>query len=408
MTESTFLSVSAAGPRMAKEVTHIIAVPGGEIRVRAYHPRTDGPLPAYVSIHGGGWWLDNIDVYDHSGRATAAAADAAVFGSGTDVRPSTASPPLPRTATTRCAGRRPTPTRSASTPIASPWVAPALAGTSRPSSPSWHAIARGPDCAPRSSSYRSPTSRCARRRSRRTAVVTCSRGQVWSNAVPSTRPTRPTGRTRTHRRCWPPTTRPFPQRTLGHIHGSHHMVKMAPDAAVYYPLYAKCVEHDLPLSINTGLPGPPVPGECQDPIHLDKVRLRFPERKLCMAHGADPWWGLAIRLMIKYANLHMITSPWSPKRLPRRSSTFRPKCPTSTSTATPTDVSSARANLGTDAILVTEAPTPTRPRIRGSRRSDRSSWRTSRSRVAPSRRASRPRSRATRPTTCAGTPAPAR
>ena len=35
-----------------------------------------------------------------------------------------------------------------------------------------------------------------------------------------------------------------------------------------------------------------------------------------MAHGADPWWGVAIRLMIKYANLHMITSAWSPKRLP--------------------------------------------------------------------------------------------
>jgi len=92
--------------------------------------------------------------------------------------------------------------------------------------------------------------------------------------------------------------------------------QVAPSDAVYYPLYAKCVELDLPLSINTGLPGPPVPGECQDPIHLDKVCFRFPELKLCMAHGADPWWSVAIRLMIKYANLHMITSAWSPKRLP--------------------------------------------------------------------------------------------
>jgi predicted TIM-barrel fold metal-dependent hydrolase len=51
-------------------------------------------------------------------------------------------------------------------------------------------------------------------------------------------------------------------------------------------------------------------------MHLDLVCFRFPELKLCMAHGADPWWGVAIRLMIKYKNLHLMTSAYSPKRLP--------------------------------------------------------------------------------------------
>ncbi len=59
-----------------------------------------------------------------------------------------------------------------------------------------------------------------------------------------------------------------------------------------------------------------MPGECQDPIHLDRVCLHFPELKLCMAHGADPWWGVAIRLMIKYKNLHLMTSAYAPKYLP--------------------------------------------------------------------------------------------
>ena len=86
--------------------------------------------------------------------------------------------------------------------------------------------------------------------------------------------------------------------------------------AVYYPLYAKCAELGLPLCMNTGLPGPPIPGEAQHPIHLDRVCVRFPELHLCMIHGADPWWDVAIRLMIKYQNLHMMTSAWSPKRLP--------------------------------------------------------------------------------------------
>ena len=54
----------------------------------------------------------------------------------------------------------------------------------------------------------------------------------------------------------------------------------------------------------------------QNPIHLDRVCVRFPELKLCMIHGADPWWDVAIRLLIKYQNLRIMTSAWSPKRLP--------------------------------------------------------------------------------------------
>jgi uncharacterized protein len=89
-----------------------------------------------------------------------------------------------------------------------------------------------------------------------------------------------------------------------------------PSDAVYYPLYTKCAELELPLCINTGIPGPPIPGEVQNPIHLDRVCVRFPELKLCMMHGADPWWDVAIKLMIKYRNLRLMTSAWSPKRLP--------------------------------------------------------------------------------------------
>ncbi len=72
---------------------------------------------------------------------------------------------------------------------------------------------------------------------------------------------------------------------------------LPPNDAAYYPLYTKCVELDLPVSVNTGIPGPPVPGECQNPMHLDRVCLYFPELKVVMAHGADPWWGIATRLM---------------------------------------------------------------------------------------------------------------
>jgi predicted TIM-barrel fold metal-dependent hydrolase len=114
-------------------------------------------------------------------------------------------------------------------------------------------------------------------------------------------------------------------RALEKFHDQHNvvlaritpfMLDIPPNDAIYYPIYAKCIELDLPITINTGIPGPPAPGECQHPMHLDKVCLHFPELKLVMAHGADPWWNEACRLMLKYRNLHMMTSAYLPKYFP--------------------------------------------------------------------------------------------
>ena len=47
------------------------------------------------------------------------------------------------------------------------------------------------------------------------------------------------------------------------------LVGRAPNDKIYYPLYAKCIELDLPISVNTGIPGPPMPAEPQRPLYLD-------------------------------------------------------------------------------------------------------------------------------------------
>lgn len=91
---------------------------------------------------------------------------------------------------------------------------------------------------------------------------------------------------------------------------------LPPSDPIYYPLYVKCIEMDIAVGINTGIPGPPMPGECQNPMYLDRVCLHFPELKLIMQHGADPWWDIAIRLMIKYRNLYLMTSAYAPRYLP--------------------------------------------------------------------------------------------
>ena len=91
---------------------------------------------------------------------------------------------------------------------------------------------------------------------------------------------------------------------------------LAPDHANYFPAYIRCIDLDIPLLINTGVPGPMAPAACQDPLTLDAICLQFPELKLCMAHGAHPWWELAIRLMQKHINLYLTTTAYLPKYLP--------------------------------------------------------------------------------------------
>src|SRR5512139_184980 len=69
LTVASFNSVAASGPEMFEEFTHRVPVADGMIRVRTYRPRPGGELACYVYIHGGGWWLGNIDIYDGTCRA---------------------------------------------------------------------------------------------------------------------------------------------------------------------------------------------------------------------------------------------------------------------------------------------------------------------------------------------------
>jgi uncharacterized protein len=96
---------------------------------------------------------------------------------------------------------------------------------------------------------------------------------------------------------------------------SPHMLwpPIAPNSKEYYPLYAKCVELDLPVYMNVGIPGPRVLGDCQNPMYLDEVCWFFPELTVVMKHGGDPWADLCVKLMLKWPNLYFATSAFAPK-----------------------------------------------------------------------------------------------
>jgi hypothetical protein len=84
-----------------------------------------------------------------------------------------------------------------------------------------------------------------------------------------------------------------------------------------YPFYAKCVELDIPIFINAGVPGPRVPMLCQHVEHLDEVCWFFPELRIVTMHGCEPWQDLAVKLMLKWPGLHYCTSAFAPKYYPK-------------------------------------------------------------------------------------------
>lgn len=85
------------------------------------------------------------------------------------------------------------------------------------------------------------------------------------------------------------------------------------DHARWYPIYATCADLGLPVFICAGIPGPRLPSMCQHVELLDIVCYDFPELTIVTRHGCEPWTELAVKLMLKWPNLHYSTSAFAPK-----------------------------------------------------------------------------------------------
>jgi len=85
----------------------------------------------------------------------------------------------------------------------------------------------------------------------------------------------------------------------------------------YYPIYQTCIDLDIPIISNAGIAGPRFPSECQDVMHFDQVCFDFPELRIVMRHGAEPWEALAVKLMLKWPGLYYMTSAFAPKYYPK-------------------------------------------------------------------------------------------
>jgi len=92
---------------------------------------------------------------------------------------------------------------------------------------------------------------------------------------------------------------------------------LPPDDRRYYPLYAECVELEIPFCLQVGHTGPLCPSEPGRPIpYLDHVALEFPELRIVGGHIGYPWTEEMIALATKYPNVYIDTSAYKASRYP--------------------------------------------------------------------------------------------
>jgi uncharacterized protein len=89
------------------------------------------------------------------------------------------------------------------------------------------------------------------------------------------------------------------------------------DHRLMYPLYSTCVELGIPVFVNVGIPGPRVRSDCQHIARVEEVLYDFPDLVFVMRHGAEPWVDHAVKLMVKWQNLHYSTSAFAPRYYPK-------------------------------------------------------------------------------------------
>jgi len=81
----------------------------------------------------------------------------------------------------------------------------------------------------------------------------------------------------------------------------------------YYPLYAKCVELDVPVRIYSTMNyANDRPYDLGHPRHLDQIAMDFPELRIDAALSGWPWVNDLVGLMRRHPNLYCDTSAHHP------------------------------------------------------------------------------------------------
>ena len=95
--------------------------------------------------------------------------------------------------------------------------------------------------------------------------------------------------------------------------------KIPPTSNLFYPLFAKCVELDIPFMTQVGHTGPLYPSEPGRPVpYIDQIALDFPDLKIVCGHIGFPWTDEMIGVAWKHKNVFIDTSAYLPRYYPKQ------------------------------------------------------------------------------------------
>ncbi len=98
--------------------------------------------------------------------------------------------------------------------------------------------------------------------------------------------------------------------------GAHlypHWFGEAPDHRIYYPLYAKCAELEIPIQIQVGHSAQHFLPTVARPMTLDRVAIDFPELKIVGIHIGYPWTEEMISVAWKHPNIFIGSDAHAPR-----------------------------------------------------------------------------------------------
>ena len=80
-----------------------------------------------------------------------------------------------------------------------------------------------------------------------------------------------------------------------------------------YPLYARCEELGIPVSMQTGHVLEAMPSEHGRPMFLDRIACDFPDLVIIGTHTGYPWVDEMIAVATKWPNVYINISAWLPR-----------------------------------------------------------------------------------------------
>jgi predicted TIM-barrel fold metal-dependent hydrolase len=103
------------------------------------------------------------------------------------------------------------------------------------------------------------------------------------------------------------------------------MIGLPADDRRYYPIYAKCVELGVPVSIHSSANWTTMrDNDLGHPRHIEVIASDFPELKIIVSHAGYPWVLEAVMLAWKHANVWLELAAHRPKYLAQPGTGWEP------------------------------------------------------------------------------------